>query len=212
MAERSPGPSGTSGHRPKHALSTGRHVRATGLFLVLMVVVAGFVYPFVVTEIAQVIDAPAANGSLLHYPNGTVAGSSLVAQNTDAPYLFWSRPSLSDYNLTLGAQTAPGPSDPNLTALLNETIAYMDQYGIGTVNATVPFWWAAPSASSIDPDLVPQAVLVQVPRVAAANNLSIGVVTALVNKHIVNPPFPDIGVPYVNVLSLDLDLIAMTGR
>ena len=212
MAGRSPGSAGTSGHPPRPALSGGRHARAAGLFLVLMIVVAGFVYPFVVTEIAQVIDAPAANGSLLYYPNGTVAGSSLVAQNTDAPYLFWSRPSLSDYNLTLGAQSPPGPSDPNLTALLNETIAYMDRYGVSTVNATLPFWWAAPSASSIDPDLVPQAVLVQVPRVAAANNLSIGVVTALVNKHIANPPFPDIGVPYVNVLSLDLDLIAMTGR
>ncbi len=41
----------------------------------------------------------------------------------------------------------------------------MKLYGNFTVNATLPFWWVAPSASSVDPDLVPEAVLVQVPRV-----------------------------------------------
>jgi potassium-transporting ATPase KdpC subunit len=197
---------------PPRAHSFGGHLRAAGLFLLIALLMSGFAYPLLVTGVAQLIDPGAANGSLLYYSNGTLAGSSLIAQNTDAPYLFWGRPSLSDYNLTLGAQSPPGPSDPQLQALFNETIAYMQQYGIMTVNATVPFWYAAPSASSIDPDLVPEAVLVQVPRVANATNLTIAYLQSFVNSHIVNPVVPYIGVPFVNVLELDLALLPIIGR
>lgn len=196
---------------PAH--SVGGHLRAVGVFLALAVLVTGFAYPALVTGIAAVIDPGAANGSLLYYANnGTVAGSSLVAQNTDAPYLFWERPSLTDYNLTLGAASPPGPSDPALRALLNETIAYMQKYGIMTVNATVPYWYAAPSASSVDPDLVPEAVLVQIPRVANATNLSIGYLQSFVNSHIVTPVVPYIGEAFVNVLELDLALLPIIGK
>jgi potassium-transporting ATPase KdpC subunit len=183
-----------------------------GVFLALLLLVAGFAYPAAVTEIAQVIDPSAANGSLLHYPNGTLAGSSLVAQNTDAPYLFWERPSLTDYNLTLGAPTPYGPTEPALQALLNETIAYMKQYGNFTVNGTLPFEWIAPSGSSIDPDVVPDAVLIQVPRVSHATNLSIPFLQAFVNHHTVNPVIPYLGVPYVDVLQLDLALLPLIGK
>jgi potassium-transporting ATPase KdpC subunit len=189
------------------------HLRAATLFIVLALVMAGFAYPAVVTGIASVIDPGAAGGSLLHYPNGTVEGSSLVGQELNAstvgPKLFWGRPSLTDYNTTLGAASPPGPTDPALVALLNETIAYMKLYGNYT---TLPFWWVAPSASSIDPDLVPAAVLVQVPRVAAANNLTVPFLQAFVNDRIVQPIIPGFGVPYVNVLLLDIDLLQYTGN
>ncbi len=197
---------------PPRAHSTVAHVRAAVVFLVGMLFLAGFVYPLVVTEVAQLIEPGSANGSLLRDPNGTVVGSSLVAQNLSAPYLFWARPSPTDYNTTLGIADAPGPSSPALRALLNETLSYMRQYGNLTVNATLPFDWVAPSASGLDPDLVPQAVLVQVPRVAAATNLSVAFLTDFVNAHIVRPWIPYLGVPYVNVLTLDLDLLPLTGR
>ena len=189
------------------------HARSTVLFLAILILVSGFLYPLVVTGIAQGIDPSSANGSLLYYPNNhTLAGSSLIAQNTDAPYLFWERPSLTDYNFTGGAPTPPGQTEPGLAALINETLQYMQKYGVTTVNATLPFWWVAPSASSVDPDLVPQAVLVQIPRVSEHTNLSITALTAFVNSHIVNPPLPDVGVPYVDVLQLDLALLPLIGK
>lgn len=198
--------------QPPRSHSVGRHLRATGVFLVLMVLVAGFAYPLLVTGIAQLLEPGSANGSLQHYPNGTVAGSSLVAQNTDRPWLFWERPSLSDYNFLNGTPSAPGPSDPALRALINETVQYMKLYGNLTVNATVSLDWAAPSASALDPDLVPEAVLVQVPRVSEATNLSNASLTSLVNAHIVQPMLPYIGTAYVDVLELDLALLPMEGR
>jgi len=191
-------------------------VRAAGIFLVLAVVVTGLAYPALVTVVAQAIDPSAANGSLLRCPNGTVVGSADIAQNLSAgtlgPSLFWARPSLTDYNTTLGADSPPGPSDPALRALLNETIAYLKT---GTTNisptATLPFWWVALSASSVDPDLSPGAVLVQVMRVSNATHLLITTVTALVNAHITQPPLPFLGVPFVNVLELDIALLSLQG-
>ena len=193
---------------PAH--SVGGHLRAVVLLFVLLVLVIGFVYPIVVTEIAQAVDRNVANGSLLHYPNGTIAGSSLVAQNTDRPYLFWERPSLSDYNFLNGTPSPPGPSAPALRALINETVQYLKEYGNGTV--TVPLSWAAPSASALDPDLTPGSVLVQIPRIHFATNLSNASLTSLVNNHIVHPVLPDVGVAYVDVLELDLDLLPLEGR
>jgi potassium-transporting ATPase KdpC subunit len=207
-----PPPRSDNPARPPDAHTRAGHVRATFALIVLTLLVSAFAYPLFVTGVAQLIDPSAANGSLVDYPNGTVAGSALIAQNTDAPYLFWERPSLTDYNTTLGAESPPGPSDPALGALLNETIAYMKQYGNYSVNATLPFWFVAPSASDVDPDLTPEAVLVQVIRVANATQLSVEWLTDFVNQHITNPPVPYVGVAYVDVLQLDLDLLPHEGR
>lgn len=189
-----------------------QHVRATVIFLALAILVSGVAYPVAVTGIAQVIDPATANGSILRDPNGTIIGSSLIAQNTSAPYLFWERPTLNDWNNTLGTYTDPGPSDPALGALLNETIAYMNQAWNFSRNHTLPYWLVAPSASSIDPDLVPEAALIQVPRVAAATNHSIAFVLQFVNAHITNPVIPFVGVPYVNVLELDIAWLKVIGK
>ncbi len=205
-------PPGPSEPRVLPAHTPGGHVRASAVLLVLTLLVSGFAYPLFVTGVAQLIDPSAANGSLLYYQNGTVAGSSLVAENLSAPFLFWERPSLTDYNLLNGTGTAPGPSDPALQALLNETLNYTREYGEFTVNASIPFWFVAPSASGVDPDLVPEAVLIQIPRVANATNLSVANLTALVNAHITQPLIPDLGVPYVDVLRLDLALVGITGE
>jgi len=197
---------------PAH--SGARHVRATVIFLVVSLLLVGVAYPLVVTGIADVINPAGAAGSLLRDPNGTVIGSTLIAQNTSAPYLFWSRPSLTDYNTTLGADTPPGPTDPALGQLINETLNYTEQAWNWNVShsGSLPYWFIAPSASDLDPDLVPQAVLIQIPRVAENTNLSIAFLTQFVNAHITNPIIPYIGVPFVNVLKLDIALLPLIGR
>ncbi len=201
---------------PAHRWTT--HVRAAGVFLVLAILVTGLAYPWFVTAVAQAIDPSAANGSLLRCPNGTVVGSADIAQNMSqgklGPGLFWSRPSLTDYNTTLGADTPPGPTDPALLALLNETLAWMraeNATGNTSPTATLPFWWVAPSASDVDPDLTPSATLVQIPRISVATGLAVAALTSLVNAHITEPPLPFLGVPFVNVLELDIALLASEG-
>jgi len=207
-------PAAPSPSPPSPAHSGLRHVRATVIFLVLAVLVSGVAYPLVVTGIAEVVNPSGAGGSLLRDPNGTIIGSSLIAQNTSAPYLFWSRPSMTDWNTTLGADTPPGPSDPALGQLINETLNYTEQaWGWNlSKNGSLPYWFIAPSASDLDPDLVPPAVLIQIPRVSAATHLSISFLTGFVNAHITYPVIPYVGVPYVNVLKLDIALLPLIGK
>jgi len=187
------------------------HVRAAVVIVALSVVVVGLGYPALLVGLADIIAPGTAGGSLLHATNGTVVGSSLVGQNFSRPYLFWDRPSMNDYNTTLAYETPPGPTNPALLALLNETISYMKEYGNFTVNASLPLELVSPSYSGVDPYLTPESVLVQVPRVANATNESVANMTAFVNSYITQPLFGFIGPAYVNVVNLDYALVAWTG-
>jgi K+-transporting ATPase ATPase C chain len=191
-------PTAPPGHHPVLG-----HVRASIVLLVLTIFLLGLAYPGAITVFAQEVEPASANGSLI-YVHGTAVGSSLIAQNLSAPFLFWERPSPVDYNSFNGSPTLLGYSDP---ALVNETESYMQQYGPYAVNATVPEILVTVSGSGLDPDLTPEAALVQIPRIANATNISMAILQALVNKHITPPLEGFIGPAYVNVLELDLDLV-----
>ncbi|MFZ0829951.1 MAG: potassium-transporting ATPase subunit C [Thermoplasmata archaeon] len=184
------------------------HLRASIVLLVLTIFLLGLAYPGAITVFAQKFEPASANGSLI-FVNGTAVGSSLIAQNLSAPWLFWERPSPEDYNSFNGSPTLLGYSDP---ALVNETKAYMQQYGPYTVNATVPEILVTVSGSGLDPDLTPEAALVQIPRIAHATNLSMTFLQALVNAHVVPPLYGFIGPSYVDVLKLDLALLPYEHR
>jgi potassium-transporting ATPase KdpC subunit len=192
---------------PDHHPVAG-HIRASIVLLILAILLLGLAYPGAITVFAQEVEPTTANGSLISV-NGTVVGSSLIAQNLSAPWLFWERPSPTDYNSFNGSPTLLGYSDP---ALYNETLSYMQQYGPFTVNASVPEILVTVSGSGLDPDLTPEAVLVQIPRIAANSNLTTTELRTLVNENIVLPLDGYIGPKYVNVLELDIKLVQKEGR
>lgn len=184
------------------------HARASLVLLVLAVVFLGLAYPGLLTAFAQAVTPTTANGSLV-YANGTAVGSSLIAQNLSAPWLFWERPTPLDYNSFNGSPTLLGYSD---LALVNETRYYMQLYGPYAINASVPELLVTVSGSGLDPDLTPEAALVQIPRIAAATNLSEAELRTLVNAHLVPPLLGLIGPTYVDVLQLDLALLPLEHR
>jgi K+-transporting ATPase ATPase C chain len=197
--------------RAEPPIRMGRHLRAAVLLIGLTVLVSALIIPVVVTGFAQLVTPGTANGSLVSQ-NGTVVGSSLIAQNLSQPYLFWERPSLTDYNVMNGTVNSPGPTEPALGALINLTISYMRTYGNYTVNASLPLSLVSPSESNVDPDLTPEAVLVQVPRVSNQSGLSISTLTSLVEAHAQQSYGGVVGPAYVNVLELDLALLPLEGR
>jgi K+-transporting ATPase ATPase C chain len=194
-------------------------LRASGTFLILLVVVAGGLYPGALSLVAHTLVPGSAGGSLLTYPNGTAYGSRWVGENVTNPALFWPRASEIDYQTFVGNGTGPGnefPPGPTDPALLNETAYYVQYYchwtsGNATVyclqNRTVPIDLVAPSASGVDPDITPAAALVQIPRIAHYTSLSEEFLRTLVNGHIVGPILGFIGAEFVNVLDLDMALI-----
>ena len=194
---------------PRSPFGWVTHLRATAIVLVLTLLVGSLGFPLVVTGFAQLVVPGSANGSLLYAPNGTAVGSTLVAPNLTAPWLFWPRPSPVDYDMFFGSAAPPGPADP---ALVNETIAYLQQYGMNLSNASLPLWLVSSSGSGVDPDLIPPAALIQIPRIAMVTNLSEAFLTGLVNSYTVAPLGGTLGPSYVDVVNLDLAVALALGR
>lgn len=210
-----PAPDPARPRRPAPTATPLGHVRATGIGFAAILLLAGVVYPLVVVGFAQVTTPTAANGSLVTGPNGTIVGSIMVGQNLSLPSLFWGRPSVTDFEMVLGAPSPPGPADPALKA---EVLAYLAEYRNFTYNGsnasltgTFTQWILSDSASGVDPDILPSDALVQIPRIELATHLTSAELTALVNAHIAGPLLGIPGPSYVNVLELDIALVETPG-
>lgn len=183
------------------------HLGAAVRISIVTIVLFGFVYPFVMTGIAQVLFPYQANGSLVLH-NGKIVGSAIIGQLWTKPQYFHGRPSAAGkngYDPTATGGTNLGPSSKKLIDSTRAAIAALRKEN---PNATVPIPMdlVTSSASGIDPDISPQAAEYQAARVAAARRLDIGAVNALIAKDTRPRDFGILGEPRVNVLQINLDL------
>lgn len=176
-------------------------------FLVFAVLVSGVVYPLVIDGVERGVGSFTPSGAYVAGGDPAQLPYGILGENITNESLFWLRPSLLDYNVTLGSGEAPyGPTDPNL---VNLTRYYIAVYGLN--NTTAPLDLVGNSESGVDPDLSPAAALVQVPRVAAHTNLTQAFLTQLVQAHVTQPILGIFGPQYVNVITLDLALLEVLG-
>jgi potassium-transporting ATPase KdpC subunit len=180
---------------------------ALGLLLA-MTLVTGVLYPAVVTAIAQVVFPSQANGSMI-VVDGETVGSSLIGQAFNGPRYFWGRPSAAgadgyDASGSAGSQLGPTSRD-----LIDRISAEVDRLRAANGDGPVPVDLVTTSASGLDPHISPAAADYQVPRVAAARNLSEADVRAAVARHTEGLVMGFLGQPRVNVLLLNLDLDGM---
>jgi K+-transporting ATPase ATPase C chain len=178
--------------------------------LVAMVVITallGFGYPVVVWAVGQAAFHHQAQGSLVQR-DGTVVGSSLLAQGFKSARYFQPRPSAVDYNASGSGASNLGPNSKALADVVRARIAAVAKAD-GIAAADVPVDLVTASASGLDPDVSKQGALVQVARVARARNLSVDAVRALVLAHVDTPTVGILGTTRVNVLDLNLALDAL---
>ena len=172
---------------------------------VVLTVLLGVIYPFVVTGLAQVIFPRQAAGSLIE-KDGKVIGSSLIGQPFTGPGYFHSRPSAAGngYDATASGGTNLGPTSQKLFETNVKSAA--DALREENPNSAIPVDLVTASASGLDPHITPAAAEFQVPRVARERGMSSEQVRRLVRDHTEGRQFGILGEPRVNVLGLNLGL------
>ena len=170
-----------------------------------LTVLTGVLYPLVITGLAQVAFPAQAEGSLLR-DGERIVGSRLIAQACSDPALFWPRPSAVAWNAagSGGANLAP-VTGPQHDAWRTQATALR----AAGISGPLPADLVTASASGLDPHLSPEAVRVQVARVATARRVSANALQALVERHTEPPLWGLVGAARVNVLELNQALLTM---
>jgi len=179
--------------------------------LLAATVLVGIAYPLLVTGAAAVVAPWRANGSLVtdtgeHTTDaGEAVGSELIGQLVDDPALFQPRPSAAgdgyDTLSTYGSNY--GPEDPDLITAIKERKAEVAERE-GVRESDVPPDAVTASGSGLDPHISVEYADLQVPRVAAANDLDEADVRRLVDDNTTGRPLGVLGEPAVNVLLLNI--------
>lgn len=176
--------------------------------LVLMTILTGITYPLIIIAVGQIFFNDKANGSL-YYKEEKIRGSFLLGQKFIDSTYFHPRPSEIDYN--------PMPSGASNLGLTSKVL--FQQYEERSRNFSlrnslksteqIPSEMLFASASGVDPHISKKAAYLQIPRVAAARNLSKEntlELYKLIDSCAEYPQLGFLGDEVVNVLKLNIKL------
>ena len=182
------------------------------LTVVFAVLLCG-AYPLVVWAGAQAFFPAKANGSLVVDKDGTVRGSTLLAQNFSSDKYFQPRASAAGtgYDAASSSGTNFGPTSQKLNDSIKAAVAAYRQSNGLAADAEVPADAVTSSASGLDPHISVANALLQAPRVAKARHLAVEKVQGLVAENTEGRSIGFLGEPGVNVLRLNIALDAAGG-
>jgi len=182
----------------------GRQLKFSIIFLVIFTVIAGVIYPFAVTGIAQIAFRHQAQGSLIE-EGGKTVGSDLIGQPYSDPKYFWGRLSATSpypYNAAASSGSNLGPSNPALRDAVQARVDALKAADPGN-DSPIPIDLVTASASGLDPNISIGAADYQVSRVARLRGLTMDRVETLVRTFTEGRQFGFLGEPRVNVLKLN---------
>jgi K+-transporting ATPase ATPase C chain len=189
-----------------------RTFRDALLMLIAMTLITGVAYPLLVTGIAQLTMAGAANGSIVER-DGKAVGSELIGQPFSDPKYFWSRPSATSpmpYNAGSSSGSNQGPLNPALADAVKARLEALRAADPDN-RAPVPVDLVTASASGLDPHISPAAAEYQIGRIAKARGLTVERVKSLVTQYTRARQLGFLGEPVVEVLQLNLALDKLRG-
>lgn len=179
--------------------------------LAVLTLLTGFVYPLLITALAQTLMPFPANGSIA-VKDGKPAGSLLIGQQFSSPAYFHGRPSAAGagYDGTLSGGSNLGPTNKKLIANTAGNLRQVRAENGLSATEEVPADFVLASASGLDPDISPAAAYLQAGRVAAVRRLDAAQIHNLIDSMIKNRQWGILGEARVNVLELNLKLDALT--
>ncbi len=186
-------------------MNLSKHIYPAVALTIVLTVLVGIIYPFVMTGLSMVFFRDKSMGSLVE-SGGKVIGSRLIGQPFSGAGYFHTRPSAagSGYDATASGGTNLGPTSK---ALFEEQIkGRAKELKSENPKMEIPVDLVTSSGSGLDPHISPAAAEFQVPRIARERQMAESDVRQLVEKHKEGRQFGFLGEPTVNVLELNLDL------
>ena len=181
-------------------------VRST-LYVLVLTVLLGGVYPAAVYGVGRLLWRDKADGSFVR-SGDRVVGSELIGQGFQDPKYLHPRPSAAGkngYDPTASGGTNKGPTDADLAKSIASAVAEAREDRPGDTRP-VPADLVTSSASGVDPHLSPDAAMWQASRIAKARGVTEEQVLAILRRHVEPRTLGLFGEPRINVLLTNLDL------
>jgi potassium-transporting ATPase KdpC subunit len=177
------------------------------LSVLLLTLVTGAGFPFVLTAFARPLFPYQSEGSLVSGSDGAI-GSALLGQSFSQPGYFHPRPSAAGdgYDATASGGTNLGPSNPKLGEDVRRRIADYRRQNELSAETIVPIDAVTHSGSGLDPHISLANALLQAPGIARVRGLSEDQVRQLIAEHTQERQFGFLGEVRVSVLPLNLAL------
>lgn len=190
----------------------------------VLAVLTGLIFPFIVTAVAQLFFPEQANGSLIRNHAGLLVGAKLIGQEFTGAKYFHPRPSAAGYSGVASSGTNLGPTsyqlilgkkageDPGCKAFgkaflgIAELAQTYRRINYLSPHAQVPVDAVTRSGSGLDPDISVDNAIFQAHRVAKVRAIPLPTILKLVSLHTEGRQFGLLGQPRVNVLMLNIAL------
>jgi K+-transporting ATPase ATPase C chain len=187
-------------------------LRTSLLLTIVFAVALCGLYPLAVWAGAQLLFPVKANGSLVVDADGTLRGSTLLAQAFTSDRYFHPRPSSAGvgYDAANSSGSNLGPTSQKLADLIKTDVVAFRERNQLAADIPVPADAVSRSASGLDPHISLANAELQASRVARARQLPLEKVRALVASHTDGRSLGIFGEPGINVLQLNRALDALT--
>lgn len=195
--------------------------RQAVLSTVCLMVLCGFIFPCVMTGLANIFFPSQSAGSLIEH-QGKNIGAEYVGQEFTKDYFMWSRPSAYHYNVYVEkedgskfyndgsefAGLASGSNNyaPTNPALVERVKNDMQKFLLANPHISssdVPTDLLTASGSGLDPHISPESAAVQIPRIAASSGLSKEQLEKIVDNNTEEKVLGIFGERCVNVLKVN---------